>query len=144
MFEKIESNNQYEIEPKLPENIEGDLSFEWGPELGRMSWDEAQEKITELNNSLKEGEESWRLPAKEEWDQVLKPFTVAKGKGVSGKKLEEILEDIRKNNNLEPVHYWSSSTYIEDPKAAWVVDMFDGNAGYGDKAYDLYLVRCRR
>jgi hypothetical protein len=40
--------------------------LEWGPELGRMSWYDAKNKIAELNAVLSEGDKSWRLPTKVE------------------------------------------------------------------------------
>jgi hypothetical protein len=47
------------------ENIEVS-KLEWGPELGKMLYDDGQAKIAELNTKLTEGEKAWRLPTKDE------------------------------------------------------------------------------
>jgi polyhydroxyalkanoate synthesis regulator phasin len=124
------------------ENIEDRLSFEWGPELGKMSWADAKEKIAELNKTLKEDEKPWRLPSKEEWEEILKPFTEAKEKGVLEEELQKILEEIRKTNNLQSCNYWSSSTYFDDSDDAWIVYMNYGNFYNDNKDHDDNLVRC--
>jgi len=126
------------------ENIEGKLSFGWGPVLGGMSWIEAEEEIVALNKQLKEGEDPWRLPTKEEWEEVLKPFTEADEKGVSDEELHKTLEDIRKTNNLQSNYYWSSTTGADFPSDALVVNMYSGNVSYNNKDIDGILARCVR
>ena len=54
-----------------PETIEKP-KLEWGPDLGQMSWNEAQVKIAELNANLAEGEKPWRLPTVEELETEFK------------------------------------------------------------------------
>lgn len=123
------------------EKIEGALSFEWGPELGQMSWTEALEKISELNKTLKEGETLWRLPAKEEWLEVIEPFTEAYSKGTSSEELSKILEEIRQKYNLQPDFYWSSNTRAGGSDYAWFVNMHYGTVDHGGKN-TKFFVRC--
>jgi len=107
------------------ENMEGGLSFEWGKEFGKTSWKDVQEKIVELNKTLKAGEKPWRLPTTREWGEVLKPLDHVKteyeagahyGDGeqgessISRKTHEErgrVIDKILKNNNLKEGEYWS-------------------------------------
>lgn len=126
------------------ENIEGGISFEWGPELGKMKWDEAQKKIESFNKTLKEGEKPWRLPTKEELLEVIKPFTEFKKKGATQKELDKILKEIRQKHNLRPVGYWSSTTHADNSDSAWFVGMYYGNVYYDNKGSDDILVRCVR
>ena len=156
-MEKFEQPKPFEQRPddvgggniEQTENVEGGLSFEWGPELGDMSWSDAQEKIAELNKTLKEGEKLWRLPTKEEWEEVLKPFNEAQEKDVSEEDLKKIIEDIRKTNNLQLDGYWSSTPFSSDYKGyAWFVIIhsyacYVGN-DYHNRGVDHFLVRCVR
>jgi hypothetical protein len=128
------------------ENLEEGLSLEWGPELGKMSWYKAQEKVVELNKTLKEGEKSWRLPTRQDWEDVFKAFTEAKKQGASEKELKEILEEIRQKNNLQSDHYWSSTTYERGTVARYVglVDASDGFIDAAEGSDDPKIVRCVR
>jgi hypothetical protein len=69
MSEKFEEIPEITKVNNIPEpgieNIESS-KLEWGPDLGEMSWDDAQTKIAELNKGLAEGEKPWRLPTKDE------------------------------------------------------------------------------
>jgi formylglycine-generating enzyme required for sulfatase activity len=52
------------------ENIEAS-KLEWGSELPKMTWAEAQNKIAELNAGLSERENRWRMPTQSEFEKAL-------------------------------------------------------------------------
>ena len=83
---------------------ENQTNLEWGIELGQMSWDEAQAKITELNAKLEKGEKPWRLPSMEELGGI-------------AEQLEE--HEVSGFNSHTP--YWSSTKYEPSSK----VDQYD-------------------
>ena len=94
----------------IQENIEKP-KIEWGPELGRMSWDRAQIEITELNSGLKDGEKPWRLPTK-----------------------DELLAEFNKTNSMPEGfgggYYLSSSVHpFESPDAVYQLYMTNGRIG---------------
>ena len=74
------------------DNIEEAPKLEWGPELGEMSWDDAQDKLVELNGRLK-GKKPWRLP-------TIKELEKGMGEQFHWKKKLGFKSDIS---------YWSSS-----------------------------------
>ena len=106
------------------ENVES-LKLEWGPDLGIITWDDAQEKIAELNSKLTEGEKPWRLPTTNELVAQFKETGLA-------------------INNFEFGPYWSS---ITDPDSSWnsdVVNMGNGLRGNYSKNYTETRARCVR
>ena len=106
------------------ENIESS-KLEWGPELGPMSWYDAQKKIIKLNKSLPEGEKPWRLPTK-----------------------DELRAEFKKNGStptgFQEQSYWSSTTHPNGPDFAYEVRMYDGNTPCCDKDALSIHVRCVR
>ncbi len=95
--------------------------FEWGPDLGMMSWNDAQLKIAELNASLAEGEKSWRLPTESELKEVFKKG----GPTVDG---------------FQKTFYWSNS---DDGPWAWAF-LWDGGLGTSDEKSEIFGVRLVR
>ena len=81
--------------------------LEWGPTLGFMSWDDAQEKITKLNSKLTRGEQRWRLPTKDEL--LLARENLISQSGSQGP-------------------FWSSTLNPDSYNAAYTVDIYNGTA----------------
>ena len=112
-------------QPIADENIESS-KLEWGPELGQMSWDNAQTKIAELNSGLAEGEKPWRLPTADE-------FKVEHGKN------DSIV--------FQKGHYLTS---IQHPKYNYGVMVFypysgdNGDIANGYKEDPEHYIRCVR
>jgi len=87
--------------------------LEWGPELGQMSWNEAQIKIDELNLNLIKGEKRWRLPI-----------------------MDDILSGSKNNISLKSNFYWLSSEVDNDnawcaSKGTGIWDSFSNNKNEG-------------
>ena len=103
-------------QPTVDENIESS-TLEWGPELGKMSWDEAQAKIEELNKNLVEGEKPWRLP---ESDEIAGGFNFEKRKVVPTDFKDEYYFTFHPPTQRDPKYNYGAP----DDYAA--VDMSDG------------------
>jgi len=134
---------EYQLEYEL-KNIK--LPFEWGPELGKMSWKDASQRVTELTEDLKEGEKPWRLPTREEWDKVVEPYMKQLSLRTSGKgtydAFARAVEFVRQKNNLrEGGCYWLSEPYqsccMDDNRYHGIHTYYHG---YGDDAF----VKCVR
>lgn len=106
-------------EPDI-ENIESS-KLEWGPDLGEMSWDEAQTKIAELNTELTEGEKLWRLPT-----------------------TTELEKEFKNSTGFSETNYWSSEEDEISENGAHTIDMSKGvNFGPRSKR-DICSVRVIR
>ena len=89
--------------------------LEWGPELGQISWDDAQEKIVELNAKLAEGEKPWRLPTK---DELVAEFEKTGSTPIG----------------FQSGSYWSNTTHLGgDSEHAYVVYTGSNTLGDGNK-----------
>jgi hypothetical protein len=121
----VRSNKEKDVPIPDAESIESS-KIEWGPELGEMSWNVAQEKIAELNSKLVEGEKPWRLPTK-----------------------NELIDGVKKNTgssqqNFPSATYWSSTADSDSPKAfAWWLNGGFSGMNYYDKK-SQFSVRCVR
>ncbi len=110
-----------------PEGIE-ESKLEWGPELGRMSLDDAQAKIVELNARLVEGEKPWRLPTAEELEAEFNKT----GKTPAG---------------FESDYYWSGTTIPFDSRLdsldnkgdTYIVDMNIGDVDRDNNMVNYYV-----
>jgi len=124
MLDKVPTNDIPQTPTDVPtpnaENIESS-KLEWGPELGQMSWNDAQEKITELNAKLAEGEKPWRLPTKDELETKFKKG----GPSITG---------------FQKDFYWSNS---DDGRWAWAF-LSDGGLGTSDEKSEIFSVRAVR
>lgn len=138
---------------QFKENSEIKLSFEWGPELEKMGWDKAQEKIAELNEMLGEGERPWRLPTKEEWLEVFKPLAEVTEKidkkggwsKIDEERFENVIKRIIRENNLKSDDsYWSSTDVPDDSTKVWYIETHDLSFREADKNVGFNLVRCVR
>ncbi len=122
-MEKIPQN---QTDVPVAEAKAEELKLEWGLELGRMSWIDAQKEITKLNKKLEKGEKLWRLPTK-----------------------DELLAEFERTDSVDfkHSHYWSSSDdslYGYSNDNAWNIRMSDGDAHYESKEFSEGLVRCVR
>lgn len=98
---------------------------------GEMTWHEAQEYAASL--SL-DGKMDWRLPALAELESLLER-TRARSDGRAPVRDEVPFRD--------ELSYWSSTTFENDTKNAWIV-MFDGAYLLSYYKSNLYHVRCVR
>ena len=109
---------EYQLTPIKQEKklvVKRDFNFEIYPdrdnpdELGKMSWNEAVEKVKELGDG-------WRLPTITElqliWDSELKDL-------------------------FKKEAYWSSSEYSSS--YAWLFDFYYGGNNNGDKCNNYYV-----
>jgi hypothetical protein len=101
------------------------LMWEQWPSNQRYTWDNATQRIAELNAATLGGHTDWRLP--ELWELV------------------SLVDYTRTNPAIDPIFmtvayfYWSATTYADDPDYAWYVDFFNGYVGTGFKADDFYV-----
>jgi len=122
-MEKI-SQNQIDVPMSGVENVEA-LKLEWGPELGKMNWNDAQVKIKELNSKLAEGEKPWRLPTRKELIAALEKI------------------DSTSTGFTKGMFYWPSAEV--DGDVAYFGYGSGGNVHYNDDyVINEHLVRCVR
>ena len=88
----------------------------WPRDLGKMTWDEATQKVKRLG-------EGWRLPTKEEFENILYP-------------------NKSKIPNLKTEFYWSSTE--NDIYNVWPFNFTNGNANYTYHKFNSYYVRAVR
>ncbi len=106
--------------------------LEWQYESpGEMTWHEAQKYAASL--SL-DGKDDWRLPTLAELESLL-DRTKARPEGRPPMREEVPFRD--------ELSYWSSTTFEQDTKNAWIV-MFDGAYVLSYYKSNLYHVRCVR
>ncbi len=98
--------------------------LEWGPDLDEMNWNDAQEKIKELNSKLSEGEKPWRLPTK-----------------------DELVAEFKKTGSIpagfQGYWYWSINTSLVTQDDAYVVHMGLGEVDSSIKANSFIQTHCR-
>ena len=106
--------------------------LEWQYECaGEMSWSNAMEYARSLSLN---GKDDWRLPSAMELETLL-----------DRRSLYDTLrpvtrEDVPFNDRFS---YWSSTTFQQDTKSAWIV-MFDGAYVLSYYKNNKYRVRCVR
>lgn len=109
----IIDGQEYQLTPIKQEKklvIKREFNFEIHPdELGKMTWDEAVEKVKELGDG-------WRLPTITE--------------------LQLIWESEHKDL-FQKESYWSSSEY--NSSKAWLFTFYDGYTSYSGKVNDYYV-----
>ncbi len=98
---------------------------------GQMSWHKAQEYAKSLSLDYKN---DWRLPSLAELESLL-DRTKARPEGRPPMREEVPFRD--------ELSYWSSTTFEQDTKNAWIV-MFDGAYVLSYYKSNLYYVRCVR
>ncbi len=111
--------------PAAQSKAEGQ-KLEWGPELDPMSWNDAQERITELNAGLAEGEKPWRLPT---FNDFFTEYIKA------GEKIPV---------NFHHSHYWTGDTYWNNSEIAYCFNMYNAFQHTEDKGKGSYCVRLVR
>jgi hypothetical protein len=102
--------------------------LELGPTLGEMTWDEIPAKLEEINKTLKPGEKPWRLPTKEEYNEIEAPIVkIAQDEFLrEDKKIDKIKEKIGSLGFTGNVGYWSGSNSDSFDGGAWVFDIENG------------------
>lgn len=123
----IPEKGKSEISPEQ-NSIEKAPKLEWGQELGNISWNDAQEKIEELNSNLKEGEKEWRLPTAGELFREFEKHKIKPPRGF----------------NKVLYIYWSSSfTPQTNRQFIETFNMKTGASGHGER-HNLFSVRLVR
>ena len=89
---------------------------------GSYNWDEAEEQIELLNSQNYKGFNDWRLPTKEE--------------------LDEIYLNRNEIGGFSAISYWSSTEYIAG--LVWIQYFSSGYQNFNLKEYSLRQVRCVR
>jgi formylglycine-generating enzyme required for sulfatase activity len=106
--------------------------LEWQYESpGEMTWYEAMEYAKSL--SL-DGKSDWRIPT------VLELETLLDRKTLFEKMRPDLREEVPFRDTLS---YWSSTTFADNTKNAWIV-MFDGGYVLSYYKSNTYNVRCVR
>lgn len=121
---KIEHKADILTEKSGKESVESS-KLEWGPELGQMSWNNAQTKIDNLNKKLGKGEKPWRLPTK---DELVAEFSKTDSTPAG----------------FQSGCYWSGTTHPGYSDGAYIVLMYNGNVDDGNKGFPNVRVRCVR
>jgi hypothetical protein len=101
------------MEPLIIENLQV-----WPDDLGKMTWEEATERVKELGPG-------WRLPTIEEFDETLYP---------NRKEMFRVL----KHN-----WYWSSSVYTGNNRYMQYYSLIGGESGYGNTFRSLQVIAVR-
>ncbi len=115
-----------------PTWIDPKTGLEWQRESpGRMNWNEANEYSDALALA---GKRDWRLPSLAELESLL-DRTKSRPDGRPPLRHEVPFRDT--------LSYWSSTTFEEDTRTAWIV-MFDGAYVLSYYKSNLYHVRCVR
>jgi len=107
-------------------------TLEWQCESGgEMSWNEALQYAQSLSLS---GKDDWRIPTVLELDTLLDRKTL----------FDKMRPDMRKEVPFrDTLSYWSSTTFAEHTKNAWMV-MFDSAYVLSYYKTNHYHVRCVR
>lgn len=93
------------------------------------SWNEAKEKVKELNNKKYLGYNDWRLPTLTELQSLI---TYNKTKNAS-------LLETQGFSNIQASYYWSSTTYAYYTSSVWIVSMFNGYTELNNKTGYNYV-----
>jgi hypothetical protein len=91
-----------------------------------MSWDEIPARLEELNKTLKPGEKPWRVPTKEEFEEI-------------GKKIGEIWDNNSLTNEQKEIKVKEKLQYfdLDDKKKYWVNSSFNEDVSLADCFYPL-------
>jgi len=117
---------------QTPTWTDSKTSLEWQCEsAGEMSWKEALEYAQSLSLG---GNNDWRIPT------VLELDTLVDRKTLFDKMRPDMREEVPFRDTLS---YWSSTTFAEHTKNAWIV-MFDGAYVLNYYKTNHYHVRCVR
>jgi hypothetical protein len=128
--------NKATHETKLSEKkstwVDPKTGLEWQCQSpGKMTWHEALDYAQSITLS---GKDDWRIPTVLELETLLDRKTL----------FDKMRPDMRKEVPfLDTLSYWSSTTFADDTKNAWIV-MFDGAYVLSYYKSNLYYVRCVR
>ena len=101
---------------------------------GKMTWEEANEYIYQLNKEGYGGYGNWRLPDKKELATIVE---YANGQGTRNN-----INDLFKNagfKNMKADYYWSATLPETGSGLAWVLDMYSGEISSAAKNNSCYL-----
>ena len=98
-----------------------------------------------MNKSLGKDEKPWRLPTVAEWEEIFRPYRIAKG-NVDAVELDRIATEIRQKFNLQLIYkYWADYEFPDDSQFsgnAKTISALDGRWDYGRyEANYVQLVR---
>jgi hypothetical protein len=124
-----------------------DLNITWyNPNVGNMTWDQANIWITSLNTLQIGGVTGWRLPTALNADGSYPTY----GFNVTGSELGHLYYDGLGNaahsslintdpfSNLQSVNYWTSTTTARSALNAFVFSFITGEQGHADKNLMTY------
>ena len=126
------ANNLERGKVKSPTWTDPKTTLEWQCESGgEMSWNKALQYAQSLSLG---GKDDWRIPTVLELDTLLDRKTL----------FDKMRPDMRKEVPFrDTLSYWSSTTFAEHTKNAWMV-MFDGAYVLSYYKTNHYHVRCVR
>jgi hypothetical protein len=119
-------------------------TLELGPTLGEMTWDEIPSKLEEINKTLKPGEKPWRVPTKEEFEEIGKQVNeINNGYSYPDEQKQAKVKAKMKSLGFEHGEsYWSGTEYTAGD--AWLSSWYNHVISfYGSKERQI-SVRCVR
>jgi hypothetical protein len=110
-----------------------DIKLEIGPDLGEVLWNEIHEKLAQMNNGLKEGEESWRTIEIDEFKRIGAEINkLWKEPGRDNR--EAVIATIAKKLGFQPdCSYWAGSCYDDGEDKTHVWSSRTGDIDYASK-----------
>lgn len=116
------------------------------PAESRMSWDDANDYITNLNQQKFAGFSDWRLP---DVDEMRSLSEAARRTGAGDRGADATAAAALGNmgfKNVQAADYWSSSSSLFNETEAWYFNMGSGSKAMGSKSLyrHVWPVRWRR
>ena len=100
------------------------LVWEKSPDTTKRNWNDA---VIYCYNKEVGGRKGWRLPTVEELASL-----------VDTTQSNPALPSGHPFQNVQSHYYWSSTTGASYPYYAWLVSMYDGYVGYGNKSGSIF------
>jgi hypothetical protein len=119
---------------KLESIFESDgIKLELGPDLGEVLWGDIHDKLVQMNNEAKEGEESWRTIEIDEFKKIGAEINkLWKEPGRNNR--EAIIATIVEKLGFQPdCSYWAGSCYDDGEDKTHVWSSRSGDIDYASK-----------